>query len=269
MPIERTLVVPDVHVPEHDPEAIETLLAVVASWRPDRIVILGDFLDCGAWSSHARQSPEEGAASFLADEVGPANLLLDRLAGRAQRPIVYLEGNHEHRVARWLANHAAHLGPDLLTLASPAHLLRHRVGADGRPRGERSRFTWIPYVGAGVHSHYKIAPNLIAIHGWSCAKNAARTHLEAARSCSIVHGHTHRAQAVTGRDPLTGEIYHAWSPGCLAKLHPLYMANNPHDWSHGISLIYHGSQARDWTYYTVPIQRGRAILPDGREIRAG
>lgn len=266
----RTLIIPDVHVPEHDPEAVECVMALVAHWRPDSIVVLGDFLDCGAWSSHAAHSPDERAAGFLADEIAPANALLDRLQGRPGRPLTYLEGNHEHRVARWCANNAAHLGADLLTLASPEHLLRHRVDASGRPRGERKRFTWIPYLGKGVYSHARIAPNLIAIHGWSVAKNAARAHLEAVRSSSLVHGHTHRAQAVTGRDPLTGEIYHAWSPGCLAKLHPLYMANSPHDWSHGVSIVYHSKRApRDWTHYTIPIVRGRAVLPDGREVCAG
>jgi hypothetical protein len=47
------------------------------------------------------------------------------------------------------------------------------------------------------------------------------------------------------------------------------MSHQPGDWSHGVTCIYQSVRnRRDWTQYTVPIDRGRAVLPDGREVRA-
>src|SRR5262245_31336342 len=41
--IERVLVCPDLHCPYHDELAWSTFLAVARGWRPDILVILGDF----------------------------------------------------------------------------------------------------------------------------------------------------------------------------------------------------------------------------------
>ena len=68
---------------------------------------------------------------------------------------------------------------------------------------------------------------------------------------------------------MTQRVMKAWSPGCLSKLQPLYMAHNPTEWVQGFSLIYVSSDDRtDWTEYNITIDRGRCILPDGKVLRA-
>lgn len=246
------------------------VLHVCRAWRPDLVVILGDWLEGAAFSSHGRRSFAEKAPAFVAGEVAPCNDFLDKLQGRNHRPLVYCEGNHEARVERY-ATGLGDVGADLYALASPRRLITHRVDAAGTPRTPRKNFVWIPYLGKGVHSHYLISPRLkrssalIAIHGWSTAPNAAKAHLDLARDVSVVHGHCHRAQSHTSRNRLTGELLQAWSPGCLRDLHPTYMANSPSDWTHGFSMIYVGRDS--WMSYTVPIfSDGSCILPDGREV---
>lgn len=86
----------------------------------------------------------------------------------------------------------------------------------------RKKFTWIPYRDPLAHyeitSALKYATALWAVHGWSFAKRASASHLDKAVSVSIAHGHTHRMQVETRREPSTGRILKNWSPGCLSKL---------------------------------------------------
>ena len=246
------------------------VLHVAQTWRPDKIVVLGDWLDGAAFSSHGRRAFSEAAPQFVRDEVAPCNDFLDKLQGRASRPLVYCEGNHEARVERYAVGLGG-AGVDVYALASPQRLIRHRVDATGRPHRERKNFTWVPYLGNGTHSHHLITRRLkrssalIAIHGWSTAKNFTKVNLDHARDHSVVAGHCHRMQSTTSRNRLTGELLQSWSPGCLVGLYPTYMANSPSDWTHGFSMVYVGSDS--WTNYNVPIfGDGAAILPDGKRV---
>lgn len=242
---------------------------IVRAWNPEEIVLLGDLLDCDAWSAHPRSTFAEGHVDFLRDEIAPANSLLDRLQGRGHRPLTLLEGNHEWRVERYLVRNAGKLGPTMFKVMNPEQLLRLRVDANGKPRRPRENMQWVPYVGRGVHSHHKITPNLVAVHGWSFAKAAAQVHLDAVQGyASIVFGHVHRQMSLTTRHPFTDELFQAWSPGCLCEFVPTYKANDPAGWAHGVTQVYVSERnPRDWTKYDVEIRGGRAILDSGREIR--
>lgn len=265
------LILPDAHFPHHDPAALGCVLHAAEYLRPDRIVILGDWLDASGFSTHPPLALEDSKVSFLRDEVAPCNATLDQLQ-RYTRHLVYLEGNHEQRVERFAARMPGRQGEDWLALAHPQQLLRRRVGADGTPGTPRKRFTWVPYLGRSGHSYYPLAPEteamtaLIAVHGWTHASNAAQVHMRMARSTSIVYGHTHRAQTEVARIPLSDKPLYSWSPGCLTKLVPLYQATSPNTWTQGFSVVFRGR--RSWTPYTVTIHPGGwCVLPDGREVR--
>jgi predicted phosphodiesterase len=246
------MILPDAHIPNHDEKAMACVLEAYRILKPKRVVVLGDWLDCEQFSSHGVSTMAElRAHRFVDDELDPCRAILDKLQ-KNRNELIYIEGNHEARIERWAVQWGSRLGPDIYDLMAPRKLL-----------GEgRKKFTWIPY--KGQLSHYEITPDLWAIHGWSFAKRAAAIHQEKAVSVSIVHGHTHRQQSETRRDPTNNRVLKAWSPGCLSKLQPLYMANNPTAWVHGFSLVYVGRNS--WTDYTITIQDGRCILPDGREV---
>ena len=257
------------HFPHHDRAAVACALAAIRRLKPDLVVQSGDALDCGVFSAHAAKSLDDKGGNFLEEEVAPYNAFVDAVQGRSGRPYIQLGGNHENRVERWLTSQAGQAASSIAPLLSVESLLRHRVDARGRARKPRENFTYVPSVGRGVYSHYAIAPNLIAIHGWSTASHASKVHMDKARTVSVVHGHTHRAQSYTTRNPLTDDLYHAWSPGCLAEMVPLYMATSPGNWAHGITVIYQSrSNPLDWTHSVIPLERGRAILTAGREVSA-
>tara|TARA_Y100000310_G_scaffold153457_1_gene152874 strand:- start:1051 stop:1863 length:813 start_codon:yes stop_codon:yes gene_type:complete len=267
-PAKKILVLPDAHYPHHDPDAMACIAAVVEHLDPDEVIVLGDWLDAGGFSRHGPHSFADGAHDFLESEVGPCNEMLDTLQGAKDRKLIYLEGNHEERVNRWLVSNAGKVGPSLAKLSSPDRLLRWRVDGDGVPGVRRKNFGWVPYLGKDVHSHHRIAPDLVAIHGWSFAVGFNHVNRHSAPSTSIVCGHVHRADALNTRDAITGQRRRYWCPGALCKLVPLYQANSPSTWTHGFSLIYQSRRAaRHWTAYDIAIDRGCCVLPDGTEIK--
>lgn len=249
------VILPDLHVPFHDRQALDCAMAAIQYLRPHKIVILGDWLDCEAFSAHGKKHMLElRATRYLADEIEPTNEILNEVQ-RWSKELVYIEGNHEHRVERFAVQWGGVLGPDIYKLISPQTLLS----------AGRTNFEWIPY--GDILTHYSITPDLWAVHGWTHARHSASKHLDKAGSISVVHGHTHRAQMHARRDLVTGRVLKAWSPGCLSHLQPLYMHQNPTEWLHGFSMVYVGSNPLDWTDYLITIENGRCVLPDGKEIR--
>lgn len=267
----KYMVLPDAHFPHQDDAAMACVLEAVDIVDPDEIIVLGDWLDAGGFSRHPAFTFEDGKHSYLQDEVGPVNEFLDLLQGHdSRRKLVYLGGNHEYRVQRHLVSVGGAVGKDLFTLSDPARLLRHRYDRNGNPgRTKRKNFKYIPWIGKGCHAHYKIAPNLIAIHGWSFAVNFTQVNQRHEPTMSIVCGHTHRAAVHTARSSITGMETRYWSPGCLCKLHQLYMCNTPHNWTQGFDVIYQSRRRKtDWSVLTIPITNGRAIIPgDAREVQ--
>jgi len=253
------MVLPDLHVPHHDKHALACALRVHEIMKPKRTVILGDWLDCEAWSQHPVSSrAQERAMTFFEGEVEPCRKILKKLEENTEE-IIYLEGNHEFRVER-LVTSMKGVMLDVADLVSPQRLLS---------RDRDKQFTYIPYIPTGgVLPHYRIAKDLIAVHGWSFARHAAAKHLEIAKHYSVVFGHIHRKQEFTARDPIAGRTYKAWSPGCLSKLQPLYMNHNPTDWVHGFSLIWVTDNRERWTEYSPMIINGSCVLPDGRKVVA-
>lgn len=262
------MIFPDIHFDEHDPEAVEVALAALRALQPDNVVLLGDTIDCELFATQAKKTiPLESAADFKKLEIDPCNAFLDEIQKYTKLHTYFLEGNHEQRIERWAANNGR-VSESIYSLISPEHLL-----AQGR-----NNFSFVPYVYKQPTGQIKgfvqmvkqskrmKTGGLVAVHGWSYAKHASAIHLEKSRSQSIVYGHTHRAQSTTSRDPWSGALIKAWSPGTLSKLQPIYAHGGaPSDWSHGFGVVFVGTES--WTDYTISIVKGSCVLPDGREIK--
>lgn len=229
----------------------------------ESVVILGDWLEGAACSSHGPSSVRDALQrGYFETEIEPARQSLDAISTVCKN-LVFIEGNHENRILRWATQQIVRgpLGDVVKSLAPRELLSRTQKGV------ERRRFKWVDYT--GPLPHHKITPDLWAIHGWSYAKNAAAVHLATARSVSIIHGHTHRRQEVSGRDPTNGRLLFGMSPGCLCTLEPDYRSHSPTDWQHGFAIIYQSAlDPLNWTHYLVSIKDGYCVLPDGKEITA-
>lgn len=251
------MVLPDLHLPNHDPRALAVAMKCHKILKPQRTVILGDWLEADQFSKWPKQARFERAQDFFEYEIKPCNQLLDDLQKNTDE-LVFIEGNHEWRVERYLA------GSDPVVKALGDYISPRALLSQGR-----KKFDWVPYSDPGATiPHYKIANDLIAVHGWSHSTHASAKHLDMARSFSVIHGHTHRAQSHTARNPVTGKILKGWSVGCLSSLSPKWAHGRPTNWVHGLSLIYVRNDLEDWTDYNVLIREGTVVLPGGEKISA-
>ena len=198
----------DVHFPhQHDP-AVEIIRRVAAKVKPDLVVSLGDLLDCGQFSTHPPTYGVEETDYY--DDLQQANTFLDDLQKTCGR-LVLIEGNHEYRIDRWAA--ATSEGRGTYNMLAPRLQLM---------RG-RKKCTYIPYGAAdGRYPHYKVNNRIIAVHGWSYARHATKAHLGMSQGWSVIHGHTHRADASIIQDIVHGnQTIQGRSAGCLCKKVPL------------------------------------------------
>ena len=240
------------HFPYQNKTAIEVFCKAAEHIKPDIVVSLGDMLSCDQFSTH---SPTYGMPeTSYADDVSQANAFLDRIQRHSDR-LVMVEGNHEYRVARWAAVSAR--GKGTHTMLSPQKVL-----TAGR------KCVYIPYgPSEGTYPHYKVNPRIVAVHGWSYAKNATKAHLAISQGRSVIHAHTHRVDSSTVQNIWSpGKIVEAHSSGCLCKLIPIYGTGTPVEWANAFILGYLGRHSD--SLYTVKILKNFCILPDGTEIRA-
>jgi len=243
----------DVHIPHENGRAVEIFCRVAEHVRPDIIVCLGDLLDCGQFSAHP---PTHGVPETdYVDDLAAANALLDRLQKVCSR-LVMVEGNHEYRLDRWAAATAE--GRGAYSMLAPRMQLT---------RG-RKHCTYVRYGAAGGrYPHHQVNSRIIAVHGWSYARHATKQHLQISQGKSVIHGHTHRADASIVQNIWSpGRVIQARSAGCLCKPIPLYGTGRPVEWVNAFILGYLGR--RSDTLYTIPILDHRCVLPDGKEVAA-
>lgn len=242
-----------VHIPHHNPIALEIVCRVIDRLKPDTVLCLGDLMDCGQFSFHppTYELPE----SSYEDDLAKTQDLLDRLQASCKK-LVLVEGNHEYRLNRWAA--ATSEGRGAYSMLAPRQVL---------PKN-RKAFVYVPYgPDESRYPHYAVNNRIVAVHGWSYARNATKAHLDKSQGKSILHAHTHRADVCFAQSIWkTDGVLQARSVGCLCKPIPLYGTGAPVEWINAFVMGYQGR--RSDTLYTIPILGERCILPDGQKITA-
>lgn len=239
----RVVVVSDVHAPYHDVRAWGAFVGAVRLLRPDALVIGGDFLDCYAISSHSRD-PKRRAN--LAWEVDQAAVLLAELTDAAPNARKwYLEGNHEYRLPRYIADRA----PELDGMAIP---LAERLGL------ARRGWTWVD------SQEYLQIGKMCFAHGWRCGKYALPQSLQEWGGC-LAFGHSHRLGVWYSGD-VRGSDHVGINTGWLGDVGAIdyrYRATAERDWQHGFGVI---EIAQDGTAFAhaVPVIDGVTMVGNRR-----
>jgi len=104
------IAMPDTHGQHHDPKAISAFLAdlkKLAFTKNCHFIILGDFIDCGGWLAKHHvlgYSSQINEGSYSSD-IEAGNLILNEIDGIVRDTQKhFIEGNHEHRMERWLVD---------------------------------------------------------------------------------------------------------------------------------------------------------------------
>lgn len=241
MPSGRGLVIADLHIPYHEKEVIERILAYAdAAGARDFLLIDGDAADCYRLSKF-EHDPR------VRDTAGEVAMLRQLLASLTDGPwkVIYKLGNHEKR----LYSYAKRLAPELFKMAVEAFSWESIL---------KSKEYGFEIVQDDVVIH---AGDLNIVHGHETQRSAgttvnpARTQFLRGKEC-ILSAHNHQPSTHTGvtiRDrPIT-----SWSVGCACQLHPPFMRIN--DWQWGFALLdYESSGAFQVTNMRV-LRRGDIV----------
>ena len=235
--LERILIIPDTHVPYEDGQAFAVMMAAARVFRPDLVILLGDFADCYAVSFHPK-SPARRAS--LKEELEAVNARLDEIQSLGAR-VVYIEGNHEHRLERWLADRA----PELYGM----------IEAEALFRIEERGWSWVPY-----RQHHKVG-KMHFTHDVGHAGIYAHRQSRMAYEGNVVIGHCHRLSmevAGTSKGPAHVGIALGWlgDKAAIDYLHQTKAAQ----WALAFGLAYHERDTGNVHVVPVPIVDYRCIV---------
>jgi len=217
-------VLSDVHVPYQDRRAVAGVCDYLRDLQPHGLILNGDILDLDEISRHNAGSVANLEGKRISRTWREGNAFLDVVissCGSRLDDIRWVDGNHEDRIARWLAQ------------------ADHAVFADdlGFDIAGRLRFAerGIKHFSGYPDAHTTLGKLLIT-HGTVCGKYAPARHLDKYRH-SVLFGHTH-----------TPGMYYAsgmsrtaaYNNGHLADvLSPaLSYAATPNAWAQGFAVVH-------------------------------
>lgn len=233
--LKLSLIIPDCHIPYENKKAYNLMMKAAQDVKPDEICILGDFADFYSVSSHAK---DPRIFNMLTDEVSAVASRLDeidKLFPKAKK--VFLEGNHENRLERYLVDRA----PALFGVTQTKFLFDF----DRRPN-----WTFIPY--GPKQKHLVLGSYLYAKH--TPLSNSAKATVTKAM-CSLVYGHIHSMEEnhIVGMD---GTNHVAFSVGWLGDKNQDLIFNyvkNHHQWQLGFGLVYVNEKTRYFYHQKIHI----------------
>lgn len=218
---QRILRLSDIHYPFHDERALEAAINHGIKFDPTILLLAGDIMDCHDLSDYDRDPRHRYTEVEL--EMMSGEIRQFRKAFSKAR-IVWMEGNHENRLQRYLLRKA----PDLfgLPMLDIPGLLTMAGGADTMTGIEWINDSRIVRTGnlAHIHGHEYRGGGGVNPARWLFLKTGENTMM----------GHCHRTSEHSEPNQSRKQIG-CWSTGCLSDLSPKYMRHTK--WNHGLATI--------------------------------
>lgn len=260
--------------PTHDEKALTVALAITRAADPELVVLVGDNLDLPEMSKYRLTAPFAQTTQATIDRMTLFCAELRRAAPRAR--IVWLAGNHEERLPRYLIDNAtAAFGlrkgasPESWPVMSVPYLCRlDEFDIEYRP-GYPASNVWI-------------TERLRVIHGDKVASGGSTAHKYlSSEKTSVIYGHIHRREwAERTREDHDGpRTVLAATPGCLARIDGAVPSTKGgvdldgrplvrhEDWQQGLAVIPHDPDSGRFVYEQIAIHDGWAMWR-GKEFQA-
>lgn len=238
----RMLVMPDTHVPEHDPAAVEAFMQFGEWYKPHGLINLGDFMEMDAVS---HWPAKDLRPRRLVPHVKRAQEILQEIDNRFGKQLIFkyfLIGNHEDWLDQYLIAKAPEIFDGINELGmefSIAKLLDLE---------EKFNYNIIPLneiLSIGDHCHF--------IHGYYTNRYHANKHLDVF-GVNIYYGHLHDVQSMSTVS--VKGVHEAMSLGCLRDLNAPFLKGVPNNWSHAFG-IFEFCQNGEFTRYVPIIVEGK------------
>jgi len=221
--MKRTVVVPDLQVPYHDPVAVKNVAAYIKAVRPDSVVTLGDEIDLPQISRWTESTPGWYEQTLGSDRDEAVEVLWSLVEHSKEAHMI--RSNHTDRLY------------NVIMKKIPAFL--------ALPELRFEKFMKLDELGITYHKKpYAIARGIVAVHGdeQSIKPQPGLTALEAARrhGISVICGHTHRA----GQSAFTeasggkiGRILRGWEGGHLMDVRQAHYTKGTMNWQQAFIII--------------------------------
>jgi hypothetical protein len=221
--MKRTVVVPDLQVPYHDPIAVKNVAAYIKAVRPDSVVTLGDEIDLPMISRWHENSPGWYEQTLDNDRNETVEVLWSLVEHAKEAHMI--RSNHTDRLY------------NVIMKKIPAFL--------ALPELRFEKFMKLDELGITYHKKpYAVARGIIAVHGdeQSVKPTPGLTALEAARrhGISVICGHTHRA----GQSAFTeasggkiGRILRGYESGHLMDVRQAHYTKGTMNWQQAFIII--------------------------------
>jgi hypothetical protein len=214
----NNLILSDVHIPYHNPIALNAAVNYGTSRQVDTVILNGDISDFYSISRFLSDPKKRN----LKKEVDDTNQFLGWLRGKFPKSrIIYKQGNHDERWSHFIWTKAAELW-DFEQLQLNQILGFEEFGIEEVKDQKIIRLC-----------------NLSVMHGHEFTKgltnsvNPARGNFLKGLECSLA-GHNHRTSE-HAETSLSGRFITCWSTGCLCELNPAYARINKNN--HGFAFV--------------------------------
>jgi hypothetical protein len=230
----RVLLIGDIHIPYHDPEAIKRALKHAKDEQVDCVYINGDLLDFHDLSFHEKDARKRPT---IASELEMGRMFLKGLKDYLGVPVYFKPANHEHRLERYLRVKAV----ELLDCEEFKLDVLLRLGEMG-----------IQYIGRRDKCYFG---KLLVEHGdrikGSGGVSPARTLFQRYKRHAIC-GHFHKKTEHCGK-VYDGNSIVTYSVACLCSLEPEYFEVNEH--VHGFAIV--EMDGDDFRVHNYAIEKGK------------
>lgn len=238
----KLLIVPDSHWPFESQRSWQLMCQAGNYFRPDVVIALGDLYDFNVVSSHPKTPAKKKDRALFEEElaqVGKARPDLERVGGKEN---IFLLGNHEDRLDRYVAEKA----PELSGLLSTEGVIRKALGYGN------GKWRIVPY-----RDHIKVG-KVYFTHDVGHAGVGAVRQSQAAFEANTVIGHVHRVDYMV-RGNAVGKPHVGAAFGWLGdprQADYMYRVKVNREWSHGFG---YGYVEDDGTTFLLP-----AVIIDGK-----
>ena len=233
-----SVVIPDIHVPYHDVRAVRVMCKVISALKPDYCIILGDSLDFYQLSKFDKNPLRKTSVSDDVDDFKDVLQQIDN-ACPLKTDKIFLEGNHEHRLQKWIWSNATELGSMIPSLE--AYCGFKSLGWRFFKYGD----------------FYRLG-DVLFMHGDRCGMNVSMNMLRK-YGTSVVHGHDHGA----GVRYFANAVGRMFSMNCghLSDMKQQeYLYGGVADWTQGFGIIEFSNDFKIAQPTFVPITDGRCMV---------
>jgi len=227
--IKKVIILSDIHLDTRVPKEYLPVKNFIKAFKPDEILITGDFMDVSALSAWDLDKKRKMEGRRFQKEIDLANKELDYLQ-KYSKKVTFMAGNHEFRIDRYLDKN-----PEMEGMLEANIVLK---------LDERN----IKYI--SYNKLHKIG-KMNFVHGLFTNQYHAAKHLEAIGD-NICYGHTHRPMTWFKASKLQKPIM-AYGLGCLCNKEPEYMRDKWANWLSQFGVMYYDDKTGHFNLYPINV----------------